>query len=274
MKEKTRICLFLMLAVVFVISTVLLLRQFGDNASGQDAYGDALAIASGTGSQEEIEETIPETTEAVIQETIWIPAAVEDDPMMEEMAAIDLAALREVNENVVGWIRIPDSKIDYPLMQGEDNDYYLKHTWDRRSNSVGSIFLEYLNSPDLMDYNTIVYGHNMRDGSMFAGLHKYMNQTYWEAHPYVYIAIDEAVYRYEIFSSYRADVESATYGLSFNQAKTRADFMRHSLESSVIQTQIVPEENDRILTLSTCSGAGYTNRWVVQARLKMVETVK
>ena len=256
MKEKIRICLLIILAVVFVISTALLLRQFGDNIGGQDAYGAALAIASGTGSREERKPDITETTEPVKQASIWIPAAVEEDPRMEEMAAIDLAALREVNEDVVGWIRIPDTKIDYPLMQGEDNDYYLKHTWDGRSNSVGSIFLEHLNSPDLMDYNTIVYGHNMNDGSMFAGLRRYTTQEYWESHPYVYMLTDAGVYRYEIFASYRADVDSVTYGLSFNQTETKVNFLQYALEKSKIQTEIMLGRNDRILTLSTCSGSG------------------
>lgn len=270
MKEKLRIGLSLVLALVFVISTASLLRQFGDNADGQHAYADALAIASDTQPRQEQAVPVTEATEPAQPETVWIPAAVEDDPMMEEMAAIDLAALQQVNGDVVGWIRIPDTKINYPLLQGEDNDYYLKHTWNDQSNTVGSIFLEHLNSPDLTDYNTIIYGHNMRDGSMFAGLHKYAVQKYWEEHPYVYIAVAEGVYRYEIFSSYRAEVESPAYGLSFNQAKTRRDFLQHALENSQIETQIVPEETDRILTLSTCSGAGYTNRWVVHARLKMV----
>lgn len=273
MKKKHRICLNILLAAVFVFSTALLLRSMGDTSSGQEDYGDALAIASGD-SREMTQSTTEAATQPTEPETIWIPAPVEDDPMMEEMAAIDLTALREVNADVVGWIRIPETKIDYPLLQGEDNDYYLKHTWKGGKNIVGSIFLESRNSPDLTDYNTIVYGHNMSSGAMFAGLHKFRKQSYWEAHPYVYLTTEEGVYRYEIFSSYRADVESATYGLSFRQAETRAEFLRHSLESSVIDTGIQPEENDRILTLSTCSGAGYSNRWVVQARLKMVEIAK
>lgn len=269
-----RTVLTLLLAAVFIISTALLLRQMGDNSSGQDAYGDAIAIASGGESREIPEPTVEETTQPTEPETVWVPAPVEGDPMMEEMAAIDLAALREVNGDVVGWIRIPDTKIDYPLMQGEDNEHYLKHTWKGGKNVVGSIFLESRNSPDLTDYNTIVYGHNMSNGSMFAGLHKFRKQDYWEDHPYVYIATDDGVFRYEIFASYRADVESPAYGLSFNQMKTRTTFLQHSQESSVIDTGIQPEKTDRIVTLSTCSGAGYSNRWVVQARLKMVEVLK
>lgn len=273
MKKKTRLWLNILLAAVFVCSTVLLLRGLGDNSAGQEDYGDAIAIASGV-SPEATQPATEATTQPTEPETVWIPAPVEDDPMMEEMAAIDLASLRAVNQDVVGWIRIPKTKIDYPLMQGEDNEHYLKHTWKGGKNIVGSIFLESLNSPDLTDYNTIIYGHNMSSGAMFAGLHKFRKQDYWEAHPYVYITTDAGVYRYEIFSSYRAEVESPAYGLSFNQMKTRTNFLQHSLESSVIDTGIQPEIHDRIVTLSTCSGAGYSNRWVVQARLKMVEVLK
>ena len=106
---------------------------------------------------------------------------------------------------------------------------------------------------------------------MFAQLHRYGENGFREAHPYVYILCDTGVLRYEIFAAYRADVDSVAYGLSFRQEKTRAEFLLHALENSRIDTGIVPEKNDRILTMSTCSGAGYTNRWVVHARLKMIE---
>lgn len=272
MKKKTRMILTLLLVAVFIVSTGALLRQFRDNAGGEDAYADALAIASGDGAQKETEAAAEETIVPTQPQTAWVPAPVEDgDPVLEEMMEIDLTALREVNADVVGWIRIPETKIDYPLMQGQDNEYYLNRTWQGNRNSVGSIFLESRNQSDMMDYNTIVYGHNMADGSMFAALRKY-NQAYWEKHPYVYILTDAAVYRYEIFAAYKAQLDAPTYGLSFYQSSTRANFINYALENSAIDTQIIPEERDRILTLSTCSGAGYTNRWVVQARLKMVET--
>ena len=90
-------------------------------------------------------------------------------------------------------------------------------------------------------------------------------------HPYIYLTTDAGVYRYEVFSSYKADVDGETYGLSFELVKTKARFLLHALENSVIDTGIMPDVTDRILTLSTCSGAGYTTRWVVHARLKMVE---
>ena len=177
---------------------------------------------------------------------------------------------QQYDEAAVGWILIPDTRINYPLLQGSDNDYYLKRTWDQRQNAVGSIFLEHLSSPDLSDFNTIVYGHNMRDGSMFAGLRKYRDQSYYEEHPYVYIRSDQGVYRYEIFASCLAGINSDAYSLGFPGEEARSRFLDNVLADSFLSTGIRPEITDRILTLSTCSGAGYTTRWVVQARLKMV----
>lgn len=273
MNRNVRKLLTVVLCVVFVISTALLLRQFRDNSGGSEAYDVALEIALNGGKREKEagEETVPEQEAEALA---WVPEPVEDDENMQTLADMDLDALREVNPDVIGWIYVPDSRINYPLLQGEDNEYYLKHTWEDKANSVGAIFLECMNSPDMTDFNTIVYGHNMNDGSMFAGLRRYSAQWYWERHPYVYVATDEGVFRYEVFSSYKADVDSNTYGLSFNQMKTRADFLIMALENSQIDTGIVPEMTDRILTLSTCSGAGYSTRWVVHARLKMVEQVQ
>lgn len=271
MKKKIRNGLKLVLLAVFITSTALLVSRMFDRADGSDAYENALAIASGgNSSRSEIVETpVPAAAEP---EKGWVPAPVEeDDPILEEMAQIDLAALREVNPDVLGWIRIPNTKINYPLMRGEDNDYYLNRTWDGKKNSVGSIFLECQNSPDLMDFNTIIYGHNMRDDSMFSDLRNYSIKDYWMRNPYVYIVTDAGVYRYEIFSAYKADLESITFGLEFATEQSRNSFLRHTLKKSEFVTGDVPGENDRVLTLSTCYGNTSETRWVVHARLRMVE---
>jgi len=272
MKQSTRRILTGILLLVFLFSITTFVHQQMDKTEGSSAYDDAFKLATST-KKTVPEPTLPVTTEAgtLPQVPQWIVAPIEEeDPHIPELEQISLEALREVNPDVVGWILIPDTNINYPLMQGTDNDFYLNHTWDKKSNAVGSIYLEYQCSPELTDFNTLVYGHNMLNGSMFAQLHKYTNQTYWEEHPYVYLLTDAGVYRYEIFSAYKADVDSATYGLSFQQELTKAKFLLHGLNSSTIQTGVYPERTDRILTLSTCSGAGYSNRWVVQARLKMI----
>lgn len=264
---------YLLTAVLAVSLTMILIQHFSDERA-DDSYEQAqeLALASPRETEAETqptEETVPPTQPP---ELIWIPEPLEEeDPHIQELEAMDLDALREVNEEVVGWIRIPDTKIDYPIVQGEDNQFYLKNSWNLVRTGSGAIFLECRNNPDFTDFNTIVYGHNMRSGSMFASLRQYSNQKHYDAHPYVYVRTDSGTYRYPIFSAYRAPVDSGTYGLSFNQKKTRETFLETAIESSAIETGITPAITDRILTLSTCSGAGHTNRWVVHASLKMIQ---
>lgn len=278
MKKNIRKIAMCVLIVVFVVSTALSLRQFRDNAGGRTDYEDALDIAMQEPKKDTAVQTKPAPTEPAGESsapvTAWETVPVEGDPMMEEMAQINLAALREENPDVVGWIRIPDTKIDYPLMQGEDNDFYLNHTWKKEPNSVGSVFLECENRADLTDYNTIVYGHNMNNGSMFADLELFALQEYWKDHPYVYIATDAGVYRYEIFAFFNAQVDSLTYGMNPQRDDTKEKFLNLALEESRIETGIQPVITDRILTLSTCSGANYDYRYVVQARLPMMEVTR
>ena len=227
MKKNVRKALRAVLLMVFVVSTALMVHQWLDNAGGEAAYNDAMDIAMQVKEPEAPAQPQPteipvEATEPV---TYWVPVPVEGDPVMEEMAEINIAALREENEDVLGWIRIPDTRIDYPLLQGEDNDFYLKHTWQKQRNSVGSIFLEHLNRPDLTDFNTIVYGHNMRDKSMFGQLDNYSIEGFWETHPYVYIAIDSGVYRYEVFAFLQAPVDSVTYSIRPQRDDTKQEFI-------------------------------------------------
>lgn len=200
-----------------------------------------------------------------------IPAMEEEpeepDPYGEELSLTDLEALREVNPDVVGWISIPETQLSYPLLQGEDNEYYLNHTWERAWNSAGSIYLESQVSSDLSDFNTLVYGHRMRDGSLFGSLRDYNKQDHWEKHPSVYIADDNGVHRYDIFAAHEVGVREITYGLKIESEKVKQAFIDFSLERSVIDTGVVPTVEDRILTMSTCTGTGYDTRWVVQARL-------
>lgn len=269
MKDMIRKGLRIALLLIFVISTVLFARQMLDKRSGSETYDAALAVAMQEKAPQPEAQPVP--SEAQGEDALWIPDPAEDDPMMEKMAQINLTALQEINPDVIGWIRIPDTQIDYPLLQGQDNDFYLKHTWQKEENNVGSVFLEHRNSSNLTDFNTIIYAHNMNDGSMFGSLSKYNDRQYREKHPYVYIATADGVLRYEVFSFYKAELDSPTYGLSFHQLQTRVDFMKHALEKSRYDTGIVPDGHDRVLTLSTCTAAGINYRWVAQARLKMVQ---
>ena len=215
-----------MLAITFLLSTGQYLLRQQDKAAGSSTYEEALQLASSP-KQNAPQPTFATQPPAPAGEPRWVPAAPEEeDPHISALEAMDLEALREVNPDVVGWILIPDTQINYPLMQGQDNDYYLNRTWDGKSNAIGSIFLEHLNLPDLTDPNTIVYGHNMNDGSMFAEIKQYRDQEYAQQHPYVYILNDAGAFRYEIFAAYEADVESSTTGSASTRARPVSIFWK------------------------------------------------
>ena len=200
MKKPIRIFLTVLLTAVFLFSTVRFLHRQWEKAAGSAIYADALALATAA----KPEFSSPE-----------LSAPEPDDPHMQMLAQLDLEALRQVNPDVVGWILIPDTPVNYPLMHSSDNNYYLNRTWNREPYGVGSVFLESLCRPDFTDFHTIVYGHNMNDGSMFGSLSNYRKQEYLQSHPYVYIRGDFGVYRYEIVSSRYAATDSDTYGIGF-----------------------------------------------------------
>jgi len=190
------------------------------------------------------------------------------EPLREEMLdllALDLEALRRQSGSVLGWIRIPGSVIDYPLMAFEDNETGLHQSWDVTKSSAGCIFLECKNRRDLSDFNTLIYGHNMRSGEMFGTLKRYAQADYLQEHKEIYLVTDDCVRRYEVFSAYEAAVTSDTYRLYFPDDAAKQQALAHYTAAG---SDTVPTVNDRILTLSTCIGNGtYRTRWVVQAVL-------
>ena len=177
-----------------------------------------------------------------------------------------MEALQAVNPDVFGWIEIPGTIISYPLLQGADNQTYLRRTWLGEANSMGSIFLESTNSRDMNGFHTIIYGHRMRSGDMFAGLAKYQEADFWREHPSVYLALEDGVRRYDVFAAYEAGVRSLVYRLDLEGREE--ELIQFGLDSSVLDTGIVPAADEKLLTLSTCTGNGYSKRWVVQAVLR------
>ena len=277
MNGKMRKILTILLAAVFLVSTALFIIRSMDNAKAEESYQSAEALAARPkepAKQEPVpEETEPETPEVpgvTEPQTMWVPAPVEQDEHMKKLADINLDALREVNPDVVGWIYLPNTLINYPIVQGEDNQHYLEFTWDNQKHFAGSIFLESTNAPDFSDFRSIVYGHNMANSTMFGSLHRYIYKQNWEKYPYVYLVTDEGVLRYEIYSCYKAEVESATYVLDLEDDGMKAAFIKLTKDESELETDITPAVTDRILTLSTCVG-NHSYRRVVHARLPMTE---
>lgn len=274
MKKKIRTVLIVLLVLAFGGSLIGLVCRIVEYRQGEETYSEAESLVELPDLSELPAPTLepePESSEPAEDEgDDEQETSVYVDPYADALRNMDFTALREVNPDVLGWIVIPGTVISYPLLQGEDNDYYLNHTWKGWRNVVGSIFLEWTNSADLSDFNTIVYGHRMINGSMFGSLKYYSSQSYWAQHPCVYITDDNGSHKYEIFAAYEVSTEGLTYRVGFSDDEDKQEFIDYCLAQSVIDTGITPTIYDRILTLSTCTGDGHATRWVVQGVLKGV----
>ena len=187
--------------------------------------------------------------------------------------SVDFAAIRAVNEDVLGWIYCPDTAINYPVLQGTDNDQYLHHTYDGSYAYSGSIFVEATNSRDLLDSNTIIYGHHMRNGSMFGGLDQWEEQDYYEEHPIIWLLTPEQDYKIEILSAYTTSGYSVeTYTIFRGPCLELDEYLETNMAKSVIDTGVQPEEGARYVLLSTCSRDFEDARFVIHGKLVPVES--
>ena len=187
---------------------------------------------------------------------------------LKDPISVDFVSLRSINQDVVGWIYIEPLGISYPVAHGTDNDYYLHHTFKKTYLFSGSIFMDAQNIGDFTDANTILYGHNMKDGSMFAGLKKYTSQELYKENPYIWVLTPQYNYAYRIFSLQTVSPDSDIYTL-FTETidQTFLDWANKMYsQSSVSLDKPNFAGNSRVLTLSTCTSDG-SNRTVVQAAL-------
>ena len=271
MKINGKTIVMIALAVVFAVGAFLMIRQGLSYGQAEQLSDDALQLALQSGSDTTAPEDDPagtEITDPTVPEETSIYSLEPLDEAAQYLAQMDLAALQEVNPDVMGWIYIPGTKINYPLLRADSSEEYLHTAWNGKSVYSGSIFLEPLNSAELWDFNTLIYGHNMANGTMFGNLVGYAQQSFLEEHPYVYVLTEDAIRRYEVYSAYRAETDSSVYRLSYPDDIVKEAAIEESVDASVLESQIRPTAADHILTLSTCTGSGdYSYRWVVRTVL-------
>lgn len=129
----------------------------------------------------------------------------------EDAVQIDFDGLRAINEDIVAWIQIPGIGVDYPVVQGEDNEYYLHYTFERKANIAGSIFLDCRNRADFTDRKVILYGHNMQDGSMFSGLGKYQDDSFREEQGRVILYLPDRTLECKVIECKQVSVQDSVY---------------------------------------------------------------
>ncbi len=197
---------------------------------------------------------------------VWEPLIAELPRDAPERKQVDWEALRERNEDVTGWITVPAVSISYPVMQADDNDYYLHRDIDGNYLFAGSIFMDADCSSSLLLYNTIIYGHNMRDGSMFAKIRNFQDKETWNACRYFWIQTPEADALYEIFSIHTAAAGSDTFTIQFADYEGLELWRNRMISLSDPKTGVRLKEDDRIVTLSTCTESSHI-RMTVQGKL-------
>ena len=242
-------------------SGFLMVRDLNQYSESAGAYED---IASHV--------ELPEQTEAPEDDNTETEPAGEDPSVV--LPTVDFDALRETGPDIIGWLTLPDTAINYPVTQTDDNEYYLHHLYDGTYNKTGCLFADYENQEDFSDRNTIIYGHNMRDGSMFATLNEYDEQSYYDGHPQMYLVTPDGGYVVEIFTAFVAKPsesgsDTSPWRLSFKDDGAYTTWLSEMAGRSVIETDVTVTSSDKVLTLSTCTPGG-ASRFIVMGKLAAV----
>lgn len=178
---------------------------------------------------------------------------------------VDFDSLLKRNGEVVGWIRFDEPAIiSYAIVQAEDNDYYLNRNLDGVSSSFGTIFMDRYNTADFTNRNTVLYGHNMRNGSMFGSLKKYREAEYFHENPYFYIYTPDGVAaKYHIFAVEEVASDSWHYKKYFSTLTDFAEYLKDIVDEALYGTGVSVPLDGNIVTLSTCTSSD-TSRLIVQ----------
>lgn len=237
---------------------------------GATGTGDAVNGGEGTGELTGTTQEITYTTIGGVEYPDFTGFNIPD-------RTVDIAGLqKDINADIYAWIYIPNTKVDYPILQhATDDEYYLDHDMNGKKVTAGSIFTQHYNNKDFNDNHTVIYGHNMRNGSMFKTLHYYMEESFFELNPYIYLYLDGETRVYQIFGAYEYGDAHLLLNYDMEDATVFSDYIEeiNGMSDSVghFNQELELSSNDKIITLSTCIGGKPDKRYLVQAKLVAVE---
>ncbi|MDL2257776.1 class B sortase [Eubacteriales bacterium OttesenSCG-928-K08] len=180
---------------------------------------------------------------------------------------------KQINSDVIGWLKIDNTQIDYPVVRGSDNDYYLTHNVEKKSSKHGAIFMDFRNADEDQQKHLIIYGHNMKNGTMFHGLHNYKTAKFFEDNPTIKLKLGTQEMEFEVYAAYVwQSGEAYYYHTRFGSDQNFADVMNALVDyakkskTSNVREGITIKSTDVVLTLSTCTYEYDNSRFVVSAR--------
>lgn len=255
--SKARIIIICVASVALVVCAVMVVKstieykQAEAEYAGLEQYAvvggkDPVSVPSDPGSAEEDEEEEEE------EKTLTRNYNRSDFPDI----AVDHESLKKINASYVCWLYAPGAEVNHPVVQADDNEFYLHHTFEMQKNSAGCVFMDHEVDPMLTSWNTFFYGHNMKNGTMFGHLKNYINNpAVYDKDRYIYVFRPEGIYRYEIFSYYLDPTDSKMYYTCATFKEYRA-YLREAVRKSVRECDAKPDPDTNIVTLVTCSGSG------------------
>lgn len=253
MKSNKKVLIIVGVVLLLVLGGVGGFMAFGRSGGGGEAEDGYIKEASSE---------YDKAREANVKEK-------SDDPYDIE---IDFAGLKEINPDIIAWIKIPGTNIDYPILQSvdEDDDYYLNRTMEGQEGLPGSIYMEKYDTPDFTDPVSIIYGHTLHDGTMFSELKKYKEEDFFKENPYMYVYLPDGTRKkFQIFAAVAFDDRylimnyAFTYDQDFNQFITDLN----SCTEGNINKDLKVEFGDTVITLSTCIDEFPDQRWLVNGVL-------
>lgn len=233
--------IMLVLILMVIVSGIGVITRYLQDKRAEEEYRRLAELAK-------------QTTEA----TMEVPTEAPTEPQETEpeteayISPIDFEALAEVNPDVVGWIKIPDTNVDYPIVQTDNNDTYLHTSFEGEESVAGAVYLDFESDKDMMGFNNILYGHNMKNGSMFKDIVKYKEQSYFDEHKYFEIYTPERTIHLKAISCYYAKAEPIVRKTRFKTRESYEAFIKEMIKPCAWYE--MPEfPIDSLYTLVTCS---------------------
>lgn len=248
--DKSRLLIGFFAAIVFLFSVYKIFHYYYEAEQNNTVTETLIGKAVET-----VQDIQPESN-----------AEISFAPIEYAPITVDFSILKEENEDIVAWIYCEGTPINYPIVQSEDNSYYLRRLIDGSWNMAGTLFLDYRCKADFSGSISIVYGHNMKNASMFGILPNYSEQSYFDEHPTMYLLTPETDYRVDLFAGYVTPSDSEIYSLQLSEGEKQG-FIMQAKEQSDFQTDVEVTADDCLLVLSTCSYEYSDARYVLIGKL-------
>ncbi|MFT9056203.1 MAG: class B sortase [Ethanoligenens sp.] len=209
--------------------------------------------------------TVPAAAKPAISQSSISAMSAPSAPLPSKKA--DILSAQQKNSDVIGWLTVPGTDLDMPIVHTADNSYYLTHNLEKQTYKKGQPFLDYRNDPENLGHNSIIYGHNMGDGQLFGELKQFKDLNFLNQHPVLYFGTANADRYWKIFAVYTTDVNFYYINTDFPTDNDFINLVDRMRTQSLFNTNVDVAHTDKILTLSTCTYEFNDARFVIEARL-------